>query len=145
MGLYIAGNALGGNERTLRRRAADRLELWRVALGMIGVLGRSPLVFWRRLPALRNFRARVATPARIFADTLAIYRDPGLPAGSFLVAFPAMGGLSVVQLSSASLVRAALRVGPERDRRDLPSSTWSAPGPRRRAAACRARAGRCCG
>jgi YNFM family putative membrane transporter len=92
MGLYIAGNALGGMSGRFVAALLTDWSSWRVALGMIGVLGAvSALVFWRRLPASRNFRARAATPARIFADTLAIYRDPGLPA-LFLVAFLAMGG-----------------------------------------------------
>ncbi|RTL24547.1 MAG: MFS transporter [Rhodocyclaceae bacterium] len=92
MGLYIAGNALGGMSGRFVAALLTDWSSWRVALGVIGVLGViSALVFWQRLPASRNFRARAATPARIFADTLAIYRDPGLPA-LFLVAFLAMGG-----------------------------------------------------
>ena len=88
---------------------------------MIGVLGAvSALVFWRRLPASRNFRARAATPARIFADTLAIYRDPGLPR-FFLVAFLAMGGLSGCTTFSASACSSRPTGWPERDRRDLPA------------------------
>src|SRR5690606_9871096 len=92
MGLYIAGNALGGMSGRFVAALLTDWSSWRVALGVIGVLGViSALVFWQRLPASRNFRARAATPARIFADTVAIYRDPGLPA-LFLVAFLAMGG-----------------------------------------------------
>ncbi len=86
MGLYIAGNALGGMSGRFVAALLTDWSSWRVALGAI-----SALLFWQRLPASRNFRARAATPARIFADTLAIYRDPGLPA-LFLVAFLAMGG-----------------------------------------------------
>jgi len=92
MGLYIAGNALGGMSGRFVAALLTDWSSWRVALGVIGVLGViSALLFWQRLPPSRNFRARAATPARIFADTLAIYRDPGLPA-LFLVAFLAMGG-----------------------------------------------------
>lgn len=92
MGLYIAGNALGGMSGRFVAALFTDWTSWRVALGVIGVLGLvSAVVFWLRLPASRNFRPRAATPARIVADTRAIYRDPGLPA-LFLVAFLAMGG-----------------------------------------------------
>lgn len=92
MGLYIAGNALGGMSGRFVAALFTDWTSWRVALGVIGVLGlASAVVFWLRLPASRNFRPRAATPARIVADTRAIYRDPGLPA-LFLVAFLAMGG-----------------------------------------------------
>lgn len=92
MGLYIAGNALGGMSGRFVAALFTDWSSWRVALGVIGVLGlASALVFWRRLPASRNFQPRAATPARILADTRAIYRDPGLPV-LFLVAFLAMGG-----------------------------------------------------
>jgi YNFM family putative membrane transporter len=92
MGLYIAGNALGGMSGRFVAALLTDWGSWRLALGVIGALGLvSALVFWQRLPASQNFRARAATPARIAADTLAIYRDPGLPA-LFLIAFLAMGG-----------------------------------------------------
>ncbi len=91
MGLYIAGNALGGMSGRFVSALLTDWSSWRWALGVIGVLGLvSAIVFWRRLPASRHFIPRAATPARIFRDTVAIYRDPGLPL-LFLVAFLAMG------------------------------------------------------
>ena len=91
MGLYIAGNALGGMSGRFVSALLTDWNSWRWALGVIGVLGLvSAIVFWRRLPASRHFTPRAATPARIFRDTVAIYRDPGLPL-LFLVAFLAMG------------------------------------------------------
>ena len=91
MGLYIAGNALGGmSGRFVSALLAD-LGSWRTALAVIGAFGLlSALVFWRRLPDSRHFQPRSARPVRILRDTLAIYRDPGLP-WLFLIAFLAMG------------------------------------------------------
>ncbi|MFT3757981.1 MFS transporter [Thauera sp.] len=91
MGLYIAGNALGGmSGRFVSALLAD-LGSWRTALAVIGAFGLlSALVFWRRLADSRHFQPRSARPARILRDTLAIYRDPGLP-WLFLIAFLAMG------------------------------------------------------
>ncbi|MFU2488877.1 MFS transporter [Thauera sp. WH-1] len=91
MGLYIAGNALGGMSGRFVGALVTDWSSWRTALAVIGVFGLvSALVFWRRLPASRHFVPRAATPARIFRDARAIYRDPGLP-WLFLVAFLAMG------------------------------------------------------
>ncbi|HRP24628.1 MAG TPA: MFS transporter [Thauera sp.] len=91
MGLYIAGNALGGMSGRFVGALVTDWSSWRTALAVIGVFGLvSAVVFWRRLPASRHFVPRAATPARIFRDALAIYRDPGLP-WLFLVAFLAMG------------------------------------------------------
>ena len=91
MGLYIAGNALGGMSGRFVGALITDASSWRTALAVIGVFGlASAVVFWRRLPASRHFVPRAATPARIFRDALAIYRDPGLP-WLFLVAFLAMG------------------------------------------------------
>lgn len=91
MGLYIAGNALGGMSGRFIAALITDWSSWRVALAVIGVLGlASAVLFWRRLPPSHHFQPRAATPARILRDALAIYRDPGLPA-LFLVAFLAMG------------------------------------------------------
>lgn len=91
MGLYIAGNALGGMSGRFVTALITDLGSWRVALAVIGLFGlAAAVVFWRRLPDSRHFRPRAATPARILRDTVAIYRDPGLP-WLFLVAFLAMG------------------------------------------------------
>ncbi len=91
MGLYIAGNALGGMSGRFIAALLTDLGSWRSALAVIGLFGLiAALVFWHRLPDSRHFQPRAATPARILRDTLAIYRDPGLP-WLFLVAFLAMG------------------------------------------------------
>ena len=91
MGLYIAGNALGGMSGRFIAALLTDVASWRIALGVIGLMGLlAAFVFWRGLPASRHFRPRAATPARIFGDTLAIYRDAGLP-WLFLTAFLGMG------------------------------------------------------
>lgn len=91
MGLYIAGNALGGMSGRFIAALLTDIASWRIALGVIGLLGLlAAFVFWRGLPASRHFRPRAATPARIVGDTLAIYRDAGLP-WLFLTAFLGMG------------------------------------------------------
>ena len=91
MGLYIAGNALGGMSGRFIAAVLTDVASWRIALGVIGLLGLlAAVVFWRGLPPSRHFRPRAATPARIFGDTHAIYRDAGLP-WLFLTAFLGMG------------------------------------------------------
>ena len=91
MGLYIAGNALGGMSGRFIAALLTDVASWRIALGVIGLMGLlAAFVFWRGLPASRHFRPRAATPARIVGDMLAIYRDAGLP-WLFLTAFLGMG------------------------------------------------------
>ena len=91
MGLYIAGNALGGMSGRFLAALLTDFTNWRIALGVLGVLGlAAALAFWRWLPASRHFQARAATPRRILGDVAAIYRDAGLP-WLFLTAFVIMG------------------------------------------------------
>jgi MFS transporter, YNFM family, putative membrane transport protein len=91
MGLYIAGNALGGMSARFLSALLTDFFSWRIALGLLGVLGAlAALAFWRWLPASRHFSARPATPRRVLRDICAIYRDPGLP-WLFLTAFLIMG------------------------------------------------------
>ncbi|MDR0634937.1 MAG: MFS transporter [Azoarcus sp.] len=83
MGIYIAGNALGGmSGRLLAALLADLGEMggWRLALFVPGLLGViAALVFWRYLPPSRHFHPRAAAPRRILADARAIFTDAGLP------------------------------------------------------------------
>ncbi|GGY26183.1 MFS transporter [Paludibacterium paludis] len=91
MGLYIAGNALGGmSGRFLGALAADALG-WRAAMLLLGLVGlAAAFTFWKSLPPSRHFQ-----PAR--ADWRAIGRaagrhfsDAGLPF-LFACAFLLMG------------------------------------------------------
>ncbi len=91
MGLYIAGNALGGMSGRFIAAAITDFSSWRVALAALGLLGAlAAAVFWRQLPPSRHFRPRAAAPSRIFADMRVIYSDAGLP-WLFLTAFLMMG------------------------------------------------------
>ncbi len=52
MGLYIAGNALGGMSGRFIAALLTDVASWRIALGVIGLLGLlAAFVFWRGLPA----------------------------------------------------------------------------------------------
>ena len=81
MGLYIAGNALGGmSGRVFGGLLAD-FGSWRIALAVLGVLGVCAAVaFWRTLPASRRFERRSVTPRAVLTDARTIYSDPRLVA-----------------------------------------------------------------
>lgn len=91
MGLYIAGNALGGmSGRVLAALFADWGN-WRLALAVLGAGGVvAAIVFWRSLPPSRHFSPRAARIARIWQDGRAIAADSGLR-WLFLTAFLIMG------------------------------------------------------
>ncbi|WP_366937367.1 MFS transporter [Alicyclobacillus sp.] len=98
MGLYIAGNTVGGmSGRILTGMISDWLS-WRWALGFLGALGvLLGVVFWWILPAARNFQPRrVDAPlSRRLWQALSVYarhlRDPGLVC-LFCIGFLLMGG-----------------------------------------------------
>ncbi|KZE35249.1 MFS transporter [Crenobacter luteus] len=91
MGLYIAGNALGGmSGRLAASLLADALG-WRWAVGALGVFGlAAALLFWHSLPASRQFRARRVRLAALAAGARGHFADAGLP-WLFLVGFVLMG------------------------------------------------------
>lgn len=91
MGLYIAGNALGGmSGRFLAALLAD-FAGWHVAFAVLGVLGAAVAVgFWRLLPPARQFHPRSLRPRAMLADLRSLFTDAVLP-GLFLVAFLLMG------------------------------------------------------
>ncbi len=74
MGLAIGGNGLGGMTGRLLTALITDLISWRAAVGSIGVLGLiATAIFWRTLPASRNFQPRplrVPALARSFAQQL---------------------------------------------------------------------------
>ncbi len=91
MGLYIAGNALGGMSGRFISALVAEWTSWRVALGVLGVLGViAAFLFWRSLPASRHFSARAARPARILSDIRVLFTDAAMP-WLFLTAFLLMG------------------------------------------------------
>ena len=91
MGLYIAGNALGGmSGRFLAALVAD-LASWQVAFMFLGLLGLgAAMAFWYLLPPALLFTPRSLRPRALLRDTMLLLRDPGLP-WLFLVAFLLMG------------------------------------------------------
>lgn len=91
LGLYIAGNALGGMCGRLIAAGLCDWVSWRFALGFLGALGLAgSFEFWRSLPPSRHFRARRANLARLFGNGRRLLADAGLP-WLFLCGFILMG------------------------------------------------------
>ena len=91
LGLYIAGNTLGGMSGRFIAAAVTDWSSWRVALAVLGLIGGlAAVIFWRQLPQSRHFRVRAAQLGRILADTRALFADRALP-WLFLTAFLMMG------------------------------------------------------
>lgn len=92
MGLYIAGNAVGGMAGRLIVGVLVDFVSWRIALGMLGVLAlAAALAFWRLAPPSRYFQP---TPLNLhtLADGFRLHlRDGGLP-WLFAEGFLLMGG-----------------------------------------------------
>ncbi|NHR04754.1 MFS transporter [Chromobacterium haemolyticum] len=80
MGLYIAGNALGGmSGRFIASLLADHLG-WRWALLTLALLGvAGACLFWRNLPPSRHFQPRQHDLGRMWREAKGLFRDPGLP------------------------------------------------------------------
>ncbi|RXZ44245.1 MFS transporter [Crenobacter cavernae] len=91
MGLYIAGNALGGmSGRLVASLLADWLS-WRWAVGALGGFGLvAALLFWHSLPASQHFRARRVRLSTLSSGVKTHFADAGLP-WLFLIGFVLMG------------------------------------------------------
>ncbi|WP_374711349.1 MFS transporter [Symbiobacterium terraclitae] len=91
MGLYIAGNSVGGlSGRIIAGTVADFWG-WRAAVGSIGVLSLAcALWFTRTLPPSRHFRAQPLQPRRLVGSLLHALSDP-LLRSLYLIAFLTMG------------------------------------------------------
>ncbi len=96
MGLYIAGNAVGGmSGRLITAVLADHAG-WRVAVGSIGGLGGlAALMLWRALPASRHFEPRPLRAGALIASFVGHLRAPGLPV-LFAEGFLLMGGFVTI-------------------------------------------------
>lgn len=96
MGLYIAGNAVGGmSGRLLTAVLADDAG-WRIAIGSIGGLGLlAALLLWRALPASRHFRPRPLNAGALVASFIGHLRAPTLPV-LFAEGFLLMGGFVTI-------------------------------------------------
>lgn len=91
MGLYIAGNALGGMSGRVISAILTDFGSWRTALFVLGLLGiASAAAFWMKLPTSQHFRARSASLSRIMDDARYIASDAGLR-WLFATALLAMG------------------------------------------------------
>ncbi|MET0935470.1 MAG: MFS transporter [Luteibacter sp.] len=80
MGLYIGGNAIGGmSGRLISGFAADHAS-WRVAIGIIGVLGLlAAFLVAKGLPLSLHFEKRPARPRALVVAFGELLRDKGLP------------------------------------------------------------------
>ncbi len=96
MGLYIAGNAVGGmSGRLITALVADAAG-WRVAVGSIGGLGLvAALILWGGLPASQHFRPRPLRVSALAASFAGHLRAPVLPV-LFAEGFLLMGGFVTV-------------------------------------------------
>ena len=91
MGLYIAGNAIGGMSGRLITGVLIDFVSWHTAMLVIGGLALiAAAVFWRILPESRNFRPRSLHPRSLLDGFIMHFRDAGLPL-LFLEAFVLMG------------------------------------------------------
>ncbi|WP_460137645.1 MFS transporter [Pseudomonas sp. S1_E04] len=91
MGLYIAGNALGGMSGRLIIGVLIDFVSWHTAMLIIGGLALiAATVFWKILPESRNFRARSLKPRSLLDGFVTHFKDAGLP-WLFLEAFLLMG------------------------------------------------------
>ena len=91
MGLYIAGNALGGMSGRFIAALVTEWSDWQSAFLVLGLIGlAAALLFWKCVPASRHFEPRSMAPAALAADLGRIFRDPGLPV-LFLSSFLLMG------------------------------------------------------
>ena len=91
MGLYIAGNAIGGMSGRLITGVLIDFVSWHTAMLVIGGLALiAAAVFWKILPESRNFRPRSLHPRSLLDGFAMHFRDAGLPL-LFLEAFVLMG------------------------------------------------------
>jgi YNFM family putative membrane transporter len=97
MGLYVSGNALGGMSGRVAVGQLSQLASWRVALGVVSVVGLAAAIgFILLAPASRRFLRRpgLSLGSHLVAFTGHL-RQPGL-AALFLIAFLAMGAFVAV-------------------------------------------------
>ncbi|WP_339529446.1 MFS transporter [Pseudomonas mucidolens] len=91
MGLYIAGNAIGGMSGRLIIGVLIDFVSWHIAMLIIGAVALiAATLFWKILPESRNFRASSLKPRSLMNGFVMHFKDAGLP-WLFLEAFLLMG------------------------------------------------------
>ena len=113
MGMYIAGNALGGMFGRFLSAVVTQYSSWHyglAALALVGII--CTVLFWRLLPQARHFKTRSLAPGALWTDVRRIYADPGLP-WLFTTAFLIMGAfVSIYNYLGFRLSEAPYNLGP---------------------------------
>jgi len=94
MGLYIAGNALGGMSGRFLVATLTDWTSWRIALAALGVLAAlAAAVFWHALPRSQHFCRRAVSVPGVIRDATALLADRG-QRSLFAIAFLMMGAFT---------------------------------------------------
>ncbi|KON80406.2 MFS transporter [Azoarcus sp. PA01] len=94
IGLYIAGNALGGMSGRFLVAVLTDWSSWRLALAALGFIGViAAALFWYALPRSRHFAPRAAGLGDVIADAAALLGDRGMRS-LFAIAFLMMGAFT---------------------------------------------------
>lgn len=113
MGMYIAGNALGGMFGRFLSALVTEYSSWQLGLGALAFVGMiCTVIFWKLLPPARNFESRSMAPHVLWQDLMRIYKDPGLP-WLFTTAFLIMGAfVSIYNYLGFRLSESPYNLGP---------------------------------
>ena len=113
MGMYIAGNALGGMFGRFLSALVTQYSSWHFGLAALALVGMAcTWMFWRLLPPARHFQSRSLAPHALWTDIHRIYADPGLP-WLFATAFLIMGAfVSIYNYLGFRLNEAPYNLGP---------------------------------
>lgn len=113
MGMYIAGNALGGMFGRFLSALVTQYSSWQYGLAALAVTGMiCTFLFWRLLPPASHFQSRSLAPGVLWQDIIRIYKDPGLP-WLFTTAFLIMGAfVSIYNYLGFRLSESPYNLGP---------------------------------
>ncbi|MGC3965624.1 MAG: MFS transporter [Rhodocyclaceae bacterium] len=113
MGLYIAGNAMGGMCGRLLAAGLTEWMPWREAIMIVGTLSFVlAVLFWRNLPQSRHFHPVTHSPRQMIAAARSHLSDAGLP-WLFVVSFLLMGCfVSLYNYVGYRLVAPPFNLGP---------------------------------